>query len=159
MQPSMDTESESDSGTFAARREHLYDGMPSTHTASREVPPGHRVRRPRGDDPTLAMVGHLIPMVGALILLMRLNDREKMSAFLEFQLKQATLMFLWILGLLIGGTLLLPLCLTGIAVWAVRLIFWPIYTTYAAIQVYQGKDFRYAVIADLVERYWSSEGR
>lgn len=103
----------------------------------------------------LAHAGVLITVIVALVIW--LTQKEK-SKYVEFQAKQAlvyqlvvgvALIVLWIISFILMfvyiGFLLMPIVLLlGLAA--------VIYGLYAAYQTYQGKDFRYVIIGDMLAK-------
>ena len=103
----------------------------------------------------LAHAGVLITVIVALVIW--LTQKEK-SKYVEFQAKQAlvyqlvvgvVLLVLWVISFVLMfvyiGFLLMPIVLL-LGLVAV------IYGLYAAYQTYQGKDFRYVIIGDMLAK-------
>jgi len=112
------------------------------------------------DDQLMAALAHagiLITVIVALIIWLTQKDKSK---YVEFQAKQAlvyqlavsvVLAVLWVMIMIIGfltmgiGFILaIPLMLLGLAAVA--------YGLYAAWETYQGKDFRYAIIGEMLAK-------
>ena len=103
----------------------------------------------------LAHAGVLITVIVALVIW--LTQKEK-SKYVEFQAKQAlvyqlvvgvVLLVLWVISFVLMfvyiGFLLMPIVmLLGLVA--------VIYGLYAAYQTYQGKDFRYVIIGDMLAK-------
>jgi uncharacterized protein len=120
----------------------------STTTPANKVP----------DDNLMAALAHagvLITVIVALVIW--LTQKEK-SKYVEFQAKQAlvyqlvvgvVLLVLWVISFILMfiyiGFLLMPIVmLLGLVA--------VIYGLYAAYQTYQGKDFRYVIIGDILAK-------
>lgn len=103
----------------------------------------------------LAHAGILIAVIVALVIWLTQKDKSK---YVEFQAKQAliyqlvagaAIMIMWIISFILMfvyiGFLLMPIVmLLGLAA--------VIYGLYGAYQTYQGKDFKYAIIGDMLAK-------
>jgi uncharacterized protein len=111
------------------------------------------------DDNLMAAISHAgILLLGVIIpLLIWVTQKEK-SKYVEFQAKQALvyqlvvgvgLLIMWVISFILMfvyiGFLLMPIVLL-LGLVAV------IYGLYAAYQTYQGKDFRYVIIGDMLAK-------
>lgn len=111
------------------------------------------------DDNLVAAISHALiiffPVIAPLLIWAVYKDK---SRYVKFQSMQALVyqliawvifIGLWIVGILLSvvviGILLLPLALLQIAAMS-------IYGLFAAYKTYMGEDFRYAVVADFVEK-------
>ena len=116
------------------------------------------VNKAVSDDNLMAALAHagvLITVIVALVIW--LTQKEK-SKYVEFQAKQAlvyqlvvgvVLLVLWVISFVLMfvyiGFLLMPIVmLLGLVA--------VIYGLYAAYQTYQGKDFRYVIIGDMLAK-------
>jgi len=112
-----------------------------------------------GDANTLAAISHalivFLPIITPLIVWIAYKDKSRyvknqsMQALIFQGVAYAIFFFLWILGAILSviviGVLLFPLAL-------VQILAFMLYGLVAAYKTYQGENFKYVAIGDIVEK-------